>query len=163
MKPPLLVGLGNPLAGDDGVGWHVAERVRSDPRRPDDIEVLQATDILRIQDALEDRTRLIIVDALLDDGPWGRVLRFDDLDDLDTRSGSVHHLPPAQALMLLRCLYPAIRDVPITFLGVTVRDIRMGPGLSSALDTALSDVVGTVLAVLAVLAAPAELARPREG
>ena len=28
----LVIGYGNPLRSDDGVGWHVAERLADDPR-----------------------------------------------------------------------------------------------------------------------------------
>ena len=38
MKPHLVIGLGNRLMGDEGVGCLLAERLASDPRLPVDIE-----------------------------------------------------------------------------------------------------------------------------
>ena len=35
----LMIGLGNPILGDDGVGWRVAEEVTRKTNRPADIEV----------------------------------------------------------------------------------------------------------------------------
>lgn len=148
MKDPLVVGLGNPLAGDDGIGWHLAERLREDPRLPAHTDVLQGADLLRLEEELLDRPLVVLVDALLDDGESGRVLRFDEMEGLDD-SGSVHHLPPAQALRLLRCLYPALRAVPVLFLGITVHDVKMGTGLSPALHDRLEPILDDVLSELA--------------
>jgi hydrogenase maturation protease len=147
----LVLGLGNPLAGDDGVGWHVAERLRRDPRVPPDVDVMAGgTDLLRLQDALRDRPEVVLVDAILDRTPPGTVTRFDgSLDALDDVGPSVHQLPPTQALQLLRRLDPAIRDLPVTFLGVAVGDIRVGPELSPALSERLDEVVARVLEELA--------------
>ena len=43
MKPALLIGLGNTLRGDDGVGIRVAERART---RFPELDVLSVTDCL---------------------------------------------------------------------------------------------------------------------
>lgn len=148
MKHPLVIGLGNPLAGDDGIGWHLAERLRDDPRLPAHTDVLQGADLLRLEDELADRPLVVLLDALLDDGEPGRVLRFDELEGLDDHGGSVHHLPPAQALRLLRCLYPALRSVPVLFLGVTIHDVKMGTGLSPSLHDRVAPILEEVLAEL---------------
>ena len=148
MKPTLLVGLGNPLAGDDGVGWHLADRLRSEPRLPHHVEVIQATDLLRLQDTIADRPWLILLDALLDDGPPGRIVTLDALDALEEQGASVHHLPPAQALGTLRAIDPAIRQVPVTFVGVTVTAATVGSDLSPTLQGRLDAAVSAVLEVV---------------
>lgn len=144
MKSPLLVGIGNPLAGDDGIGWHVAERLRTGGSEASGWDILQATDLLRLQDTLESRPALVLVDAILDDGPCGQVIRFSDLAELEERGVSVHHLPPAQALRMLQCLYPAIRDVPVTFLGIAVGNVEVHHSLSPALARRLHTIVAQV-------------------
>jgi hydrogenase maturation protease len=149
MKPVLIVGLGNPLAGDDGVGWHLAARLRKHPRLPDDVQILQACDLLTLEEELEDRPLVLLIDALLDDeGPCGRLVPIEDFSALDTRTGSVHHLPPAQAIALLRGLYEELRQVPIILLGVTVQSVRMDHELSDGLARQLESLADEALGFL---------------
>lgn len=149
MKPVLIVGLGNPLAGDDGVGWHLAARLREHPRLPDDVEILQACDMLTLEEELQDRPLVLLIDALLDDdGPCGRLIPIEDFSALDTRTGSVHHLPPAQAIALLRGLYPEIREVLIILLGVTVGRVYMDHALSPPLAACLDELADAILGII---------------
>ncbi len=149
MKPVLIVGLGNPLAGDDGVGWQLAARLREHPLLPDDVEILQAYDMLTLEAELEDRPLVLLIDALLDDdGPCGRLIPIEDFSTLETRTGSVHHLPPAQAIALLRGLYEEIREIPIILLGVTVQSVWMEHGLSSNLARRLASLADEALGFL---------------
>jgi hydrogenase maturation protease len=141
VKPTLVLGLGSTLAGDDAIGRHLAERLSARADRLPDTEVAEAgTDLLRLADLLRGRGRVFLLDALLDDGPCGRVLAFDDLDELDDRPGSVHHLSPVHALRLLRAVHPELRDVPVTFLCVTVRNVRIQHGLSADLEMRLDEI-----------------------
>lgn len=148
MKTPLVVGLGNPLAGDDGVGRHLARRLRDHPRLPAGTEVLEGDDLLRLQDELVDRPVVYLVDALLEDGPAGAIHRFDELDSLDERGGSAHQIAPAQALRLLRHVSPPLRDVPVVFFGVGIRDVHIGDRLSPELHARLEDMVDELLRAL---------------
>jgi len=62
MKPVVVIGLGNPLMGDDGIGWHVAERLATDPRLPSGVEAIQGgTDLLRCAARIEGRRRAILI------------------------------------------------------------------------------------------------------
>lgn len=149
MKPVLIVGIGNPLAGDDGVGWHLAARLREHPRLPADVEILQGCDMLALEEELRDRPLVLLIDALLDnDGPCGRLVPIDDFSALDTRTGSVHHLPPGQAVALLRGLYEEVRKVPIILLGVTVQSVRMDHELSADLAGRLESMADEALGFL---------------
>ncbi|MDP1862248.1 MAG: hydrogenase maturation protease [Gemmatimonadaceae bacterium] len=149
MKPVLTVGFGNPLAGDDGVGWHIAARLREHPRLPDDVEVLQACDLLTIEEELADRPLVLFIDALLvEDGPCGRLVPIEDFSSLDTRTESVHHLSPAPAIALLRAIYPELREIPMILLGVTVRRVRMDDALSAPLAARLDALTEAVLGII---------------
>ena len=58
MKTTAIIGLGNPLMRDDGVGIRVVERIRDDSRLPADVEVLDlGTGGLTVLHAIEGRSR----------------------------------------------------------------------------------------------------------
>jgi hydrogenase maturation protease len=74
----LVMGVGNPLMRDDGVGPRVVELLRSTYRFPENVQVEDAgTMSFMILDLLRDIDRLIIVDAVKDtDTPAGTVFRM---------------------------------------------------------------------------------------
>lgn len=108
-----------------------------------------------------DRDRIVGLDALLEDGPPGRVLPVDDLSQLDDRAGSVHHLSPTHALRLLRSVYPELRQVPTTFLCITIRGSTIAHDLSPELAHRLDGLAEQVLdAIVSTGNAPACTAPP---
>jgi hydrogenase maturation protease len=83
----LVIGLGNALAGDDGVGSHIMRRLSQDERLPGDVDVLEGgTDLLRLAHELEGRPRVVLVDALLHPGEPGTPLQFDSGDPAVARA-----------------------------------------------------------------------------
>ena len=95
----LVVGLGNPILGDDGVGWRVADEVRqrlllAARRGQSAIEVDSlALGGLSLMERLIGYDRAIIVDAVSTGQPPGTVSRFrlDDLPDFSTAHTSAAH------------------------------------------------------------------------
>ncbi len=85
----LVLGLGNPLLGDDGVGWRVAEeiakRVGAADRPSPQVEVdYHAGGGLTLMERMVGYDRVIIIDAMnLGQGPAGSVtcFRLDELAD----------------------------------------------------------------------------------
>src|ERR1035441_1834937 len=61
MKPLLIIGLGNPLMGDDGVGALLAESLAG---RADADVLIGGTDLLRCAGEIEGRQRVILIDAV---------------------------------------------------------------------------------------------------
>jgi hydrogenase maturation protease len=82
----LVIGLGNPILGDDGVGWKVAEEVRK--KIPADlcvdVECLSLGGI-SLMEHLIGYPRAILVDAFALDDPIGSILIL-KLDDLPNYS-----------------------------------------------------------------------------
>jgi hydrogenase maturation protease len=88
----LVLGLGNPLLGDDGVGWHVAEEVAKvieNMRVPLDVQSTTEVDFhagggLSLMERLVGYDRTIIIDAMnLGQSPSGSVvsLRLEEIDN----------------------------------------------------------------------------------
>lgn len=78
----LVIGLGNPILGDDGVGWRVAEevarRLAADPgllRSVGRVEVdLLAVGGLTLMERLVGYERAVLIDAALDGRPAGTIV-----------------------------------------------------------------------------------------
>jgi hydrogenase maturation protease len=169
MKPRLVIGLGNPLMGDEGIGWHVAERLAGDARLPADVEVVcGGTDLLRHADRMEQRRRVIVIDALRVDAEPGNVWVGEDpggessgagapvfgsaadsagqpLPALDNRQDNAHCLSAVQAIQLLRMT----TRVPITLLGISVCRADLQAGLSPELAARMPSILESVLGELA--------------
>jgi hydrogenase maturation protease len=140
MKPRLAIGLGNPLMGDEGIGWHVAGRLAADPRLPADVEAIPGgTDLLGCAGRIEGRQRVVVIDAIQDDAELGSVLIVNG--ELEERQEHAHHLSVAQAVRLLQMMTPA----RFTVLGVSVRAACLGEELSPALAARLPAIVDRVL------------------
>lgn len=85
------MGLGNPILGDDGVGWKVAQQVErllpspSEEQAPDIVVDYSALGGLSLMEDLIGYDEAILIDALTLDETPGTVLTF-DLDDLPNYS-----------------------------------------------------------------------------
>jgi len=142
MKPLLAIGLGNPLMGDEGVGWYVASRLSGDPRLPPDAETLWgSTDLLRHAGQIEGRRRVILIDAVRDGAPPGSVAVFENGAGLDDRQTNAHELSAVQAMRLLQLMMP----VPFTLLGVSIASAAAASRLSAALEARMPAILERVL------------------
>jgi hydrogenase maturation protease len=123
-KRILIVGLGNPILGDDGVGWRVAEEVQrqivqrqAHPRAPEecDIEVdCVALGGLSLMEQLIGYDRAIVIDSIdTGHGAIGRVHQL-ELDELPDRSAghttAIHDTSLQTALKVGRSLGAQLPD-----------------------------------------------------
>ena len=122
-----IIGLGNPILGDDGVGWRVVEAMRA---RLDDA----AVDVLclsvggvSLMEQLVGCDRALLVDAVVTGGTPGEVLSI-PLDELSDPScghtASTHDTTLATALTLGRALQAPLPD-DIWVVGVEVDPTRL--------------------------------------
>ncbi len=105
----LVVGLGNPILGDDGVGWRVAEAVDAalsagNGNRPDVEVACFSLGGLSLMEQLVGYKRVIIIDSIqTNDGKSGQVYRIalDDLPDFSTGHTTAAHDTSLQTAMRL--------------------------------------------------------------
>ena len=141
----LVVGYGNPLRGDDGVGWHAAERLADDPRL-DGARVLAHHQLA--PERAEDISRaslVVLVDASADGDPG--TVRVHTVEP--TPAGQTtwsHHLDPPTLAGLAEALYGLVP--PIVLVSVAAGSFAEGDGLSGALERALPEVVEVVAGVV---------------
>lgn len=145
----LVLGLGNPLRGDDGVGPRVIEELERHGL-PEGAEAVDAgTGGLDLIHLLEGRRRVIVVDAADLDRAPGHFMRFSpeeaELLQADDRF-SYHDAGLAEALTLARSLG---RPLPcIVLFGVQPEAVGWGQGLSRAVESTLPALVEAVMAEL---------------
>jgi hydrogenase maturation protease len=150
MKPVLVIGVGNTLMGDDGIGVQIAAAVASDPRLPETVEVIRGgTDVLLFEDQMQLRDRVILIDAVLGDKPVGTVERFEPpFPELENRQLSAHHLSVPAMIGLLQLADPWIRTVRFTVVAINIHEAEARGELSPALSARFREIVDTVMLIL---------------
>lgn len=133
--PLLVIAIGNPARGDDGIGPLLADRLQAwlaaqPPGVSDRIEVLTAMQ-LSAEDVLDltGRTHVLVIDAQATSSPhpaWTRVTAASE-----GPAWTSHHLTPAQLLNLYSRLLQATPP-PCTILSVPGTDFTLGAPLSEA-------------------------------
>lgn len=126
MKPLLVIGLGNILVGDDAIGCRVVEKLAShhELRQAADF-VVGADDLLRWDELMVGRERVILVDAMLSEGDPGSVILSEEpFAGLDERWHHAHLPSAIQAVKLLKAVSPALRRTAFTLIGIAVPDLR---------------------------------------
>jgi hydrogenase maturation protease len=147
-KKVLIIGMGNPLSGDDGFGCRVLEILRNSEPLPD-TELQDAhTDLLGRLDHFAEYERVLLIDAILDPenklGDAGRVLELEETEFLawPELSESVHQMSPLLAVKLFRQLYPG-SQVRITLIGLLVD--RIGFDAHYSTDATVQQGVAKIL------------------
>ncbi len=74
----LILGLGNILLRDEGLGVHLIERLRGQHKFPDEVQIVDGGTLgLDLLPYLEGAGRLLIVDAVVFDAEPGRLIRLE--------------------------------------------------------------------------------------
>jgi hydrogenase maturation protease len=138
----VVLGLGNPLMGDDGLGLAVLDRLREEWDIPDEVELVDGgTWGMTLLPLIEDAERLVLIDAIRTGAPEGTVVEL-ERDRLPRYLA--HKLSPHQ-IDLKEVL--ALAELRGTLPAETVA-IGAEPGevvLSLALTAPLADAVEPVL------------------
>lgn len=141
----LILGIGNELLGDEGVGVHAARLLRKEslPKQTKIIEV--GTAILDALPDLEQADRVIILDAMQDDQPPGTVYKI----PLDHCSGasciaSMHGFDIFRVMALAGCSSPP----PVLVFGVEPQQINWSLELSTTVTDSMPYLLDAVQAEL---------------
>ncbi len=142
----LVLGLGNILMSDEGVGVRIVEALDGTHDMPDGVEVLDGgTSGMDLLDMVADRDCLIVADAINADGPAGRVIRLQDeqIKMLFETRFSPHQLGLSDLLAALRLVDRAPGRVIV--VGVVPENLGLGMELSPSVidgrDAALRMIV----------------------
>jgi len=146
----LVVGLGNPLMGDDGVGICVVRELEKFSL-PDHVELMDGGNAgPGLVDILSRHRKVIAIDAIRGAGSGRQEIRLLSPDDLVQREDgggySVHDLGLAFALRLLDLLGMEIPD--ITIIGIPAVDISPEIGLSEECSRLVPEAVDLVMRIV---------------
>jgi hydrogenase maturation protease len=162
----LVIGYGNTLRSDDGVGWHAAillasdARLASDPRvgsdsRVADVEVRAAHQLTpELAFDMSRASLVILIDASVDDPPGAisvRSMTAGDGDAGDVTGGgpgaSSHHVGPGELLAVARELYGAAPNLVAVRVGVA--SMEVGESLSPEVAATLPAIADAVVDIVA--------------
>jgi hydrogenase maturation protease len=111
----LVVGLGNPILGDDGIGWQIAQELQRIKEIPSDVSIeCLAVGGISLMEALIDYDQAVLIDAIItNQAPVGTVncYKLDDLPNLTSgHISSAHDTSLVDALQLGRALGAALPE-----------------------------------------------------
>lgn len=146
----LVLGLGNPLMGDDGLGLAALERLERDWRLPPEVQSVDGGTLgLALLPLFEVADEVVILDAIDTGGRPGElvVLEREALPRWLAQGTSVHEDGLAQVLALseLRATLPA----RLAAIGLQPGRVALGAGLSDEIEHGLDDLVAAVAQRLA--------------
>jgi hydrogenase maturation protease len=137
----LVIGLGNPLMGDDGFGLAVLAELRERWPVPDDVELVDGgTWGIRLLPLLTGAKRVLFLDAVDGGATPGTpfVLHGDELPRALCHKLSPHQIDLREVLALASFLGRLPRE--LVAVGAQPADVKLRSGLSPALEACVDDI-----------------------
>ncbi len=143
---PVVVGLGQEAAGDDAVGLAILRAFRQE--QPAGLTLVESGDAADLIELCAHTRHLVLIDAVVDGGPPGRVRRLaESALPLQTGTWSTHSLTVPVALGLARELNDTMPLVDILAVSIDRPD-RLSQGLSPAVAAAIEPALRMLRALL---------------
>jgi hydrogenase maturation protease len=147
-----VVGLGNLILSDDGVGVHVVQGLIEAFRFPEGVVVIDGgTSAIDLLDQLIEAEHLIFVDAARTGGTPGHVVELEGarLPAWFRQRMSPHQVGLADLLATLTLMDHAPKSV--TLIGIEPQSMELGTELTPAVQAAAAEAAAMVLAKLSAL------------
>jgi len=144
-SPLLILGLGNLLCSDDGVGVVAAQAIAGTRVIPDGVQVLDGGTLgLALLPYLEDAEQAILVDAIEIDAPPGTLVRLDgdDVGPAVASRLSVHQVGVADLIEAAR--WRGRIPPTLVLIGVVPETTELGVDLSPRVQAALPALLASV-------------------
>jgi hydrogenase maturation protease len=156
----LVLGLGNPLLGDEGVGLRALQALSSAADFPPSIELLDGgTAGLSLVPRLRSADRVLVLDAVSAGKPPGTVVRLDGAELGREGFGKIspHQLGLSDILSASRL---SGGPEEIVILGVEPASLSLGVGLSPPVERAIGTLVAAALRQLRAWETPISAVGP---
>jgi hydrogenase maturation protease len=137
-----VVGIGNVLLRDEGIGCHVAHALESVPLP--DVEIIDGGTCPDVLQLVADADKLVIVDAVEGGGIPGQIYRFrpEDVELEEKRGLSLHDMSLMDSLKLTQ-LWRGMGETVI--IGIEPRELSWGLELSPELQEKMPQIIDVVL------------------
>jgi len=161
----LVLGVGNELNGDDGVG-PLALAALAEGSVPEGVELMDgSTRGLDLLYPLQDCDQALVIDAVADGGAGGRLLDF-NLEEVSLKEAggslSLHELDLGGVVLLARALKEPLP--PIHVIGLTPSRREPGGGLSPECEKMMPELLARVREHLArIIESEHSMLRSRNG
>jgi len=146
----LVLGVGNPILSDDGVGIHAARLLKEEGLTDVDVEELPAGG-LELLDLVRGYDLVVIIDAIQTrDGKPGDIYRLEEKDFERTVHGSSPHgINIATALALGRKIVPEQMPREVHFIAVEAKElVEVSESMTAEVERALPEVVRQVRGIV---------------
>lgn len=137
-----ILGIGNPLLGDDGFGVEVVERLKEEIGESPDVEIIDGGSLgIYLLPYLEGKTHLIVVDVVNFGGRPGEIVKF-ELSKIPAFIGlkvSEHQITFHEVIALMNLL--EIKPVESILIGVQPKKNEWGSKMSDEVKGAIGEVI----------------------
>ena len=142
----LVLGLGNVLLADDGVGPAALARLERDYLIPPEVRLVEGGTLgLALLDEIAEAEHVILVDAVATDAPPGSLVRLDGADVIEAvrERLSVHQVGVADLLDVARLIgrYPTSLVLLGLVPGAIDLSVARTPTVEAALDALVASIV----------------------
>jgi len=145
----VVLGIGNILLRDEGIGCHVVHALEEIPLS--EVGIIDGGTYSDIFPTLKDVDKLIIIDAVKGGGTPGQIYRF-HLEDITLEQKpflSLHDVGLVDDLMLMQLWHPNEMGTGDTvIIGVEPKEINWGLELSPELQRKMPQIIEVILAEL---------------
>jgi hydrogenase maturation protease len=147
IKPVVVLGLGNPLMGDEGIGVYLVERLTRSAAEYPSVDFVDAgTGGLSVLHYLDGRRKAILIDCAFMDEEPGTIRRFTPQEVRSTKvlaHQSLHEADLMRIIEIGRQLDQAPEEIVI--FGIQPERVEFGQGLSPTLMERTDEYISLIL------------------
>ena len=142
----MILGVGNTLFSDDGVGIRVVEKLEKEHQFPDNVSVIDGGVLgINLFGVIANADYLIIVDTVLNNGKPGDIHRLTgkDIPSRILAKNSLHQVDLVESITLFQLMEHSPETV---IIGVEPKDIdTMSPELTDIIASRVDDLANAVI------------------
>jgi len=139
----LIIGVGNTILQDEGVGMHAARALEREKLPPGVLVIEAETSIMDFLPQIQAAEKIIIIDALRTGSPPGTIYRLTPEDLPVDAALSLHAMGPLQVIQLAKQAGDFRAEVII--IGVEPKEMDLGMELTPEVKAQLPKIVEVVL------------------
>ncbi len=119
----IVIGIGNPILGDDGIGIHIVQKLKEKVIRKDIVFDEAMTGGMNLLDIFRGYDKAILVDAIYDkNSPLGSVKRFSIKECRTVHSCNPHDVSLPEAIKLAEHLGEQLIPKDIIIIGIVLHE-----------------------------------------